>query len=335
MRYGQNPLKMQNKPVKPPAPVTVGVLNCIPEQTGYFQGVFDSLKLCLASIREYADRPFDLLVVDNGSCPEVQAYLIAQLNAGRIDYLVLNQRNLGKFNAVMQLLHAAPGDQIFYTDGDIYFKPGWMQAHIEIADTFPDVAMVGGVPLRNHAENFTSTTLRWVEENQDQLAVEQGDLIPAEWSREFSQSIGWPPDKFMERWGGLQDCRITYRGVTAFVGASHMQYLTSRKAMEQVPHRRSEKALTSEDDEYIDRRLCDSGMLRLSTAQPYVYHLGNSLTSAPWLVDEYRRLVQEEPSDIERTVPQRDRHWFWGRGPVRTVLRTIHEWTFDKYYRYV
>jgi glycosyltransferase involved in cell wall biosynthesis len=328
MRIGENPLKSTQKQIEPPAEMTVGVLNCIPDQSGYFRGQFDSLKLCLASLRASADHPFDLLVVDNGSCREVRDYLLAELDAGRISYLILNPRNVGKANAMFQILRAAPGEYVFYTDGDIYFRPGWMQAHLDVLAAFPEAGLVGGIPLRNNADFHTASTRRWVEEHPADLQLERGDLIPEAWTREFLRSVG--DEAYIENWIHNEDWRVTRAGVAAYIGASHMQFLIPRAAIENIRHRRFGFALHTEDDQYFDSAIESGGFLRLSIAWPAVYHIGNRLTE-PWLVEEYRRLVQEVPSPLP--TPAARRHWFWGRGRMRRVLKAVHEWAFKKYYQ--
>lgn len=329
MRRGQNPSKELKLPAHTPAPITVGVLNYIPEEAGYFTGVFDALRLCLASIREHADCAFDLMVVDNRSCVEVRRYLQQELAANRIQYLLLNSFNIGKANALLQILHAAPGDYVFYSDGDIYFKPGWMQAHLEIAETYPNVGLIGGIPLRNMADSFTANTLRWVDQVRSQLDMcETGHLIPEEWVRDFLRSVG--SEAFFENWQHLQETRVVFHGVTAFVGASHMQFLISRETINCLPRRRFEMALQASEDQIFDRVIEETGRLRLSTAQPYVYHIGNTL-SEDWLLDEFNRLVKVSPTTTSERIGNRS-HWFWGRYRIKRLLRAIYQWSFDKYH---
>jgi glycosyltransferase involved in cell wall biosynthesis len=327
-RRGTNPQKIRESATEPPAEITVAVLTYIPEQAGYFANVLEALKLCLASLRAHADRPFDLLVLDNGSCKEVRSFLYEELARGRIQYLIANTRNVGKMNAVFQMLAAAPGEVVFYTDGDIYYRPGWMAAHLEVLNTFPNVGLVGGTPLRNLAEYCTEGTLRWIESHAADLDYQKGDLIPAEWTREFLHSVG--SDKTFEQWIHTQDCRVTYQGVTAYAGASHMQYAMRREVAQSIPRYRSDKAISNENDLHIDTFLERSGYLRLSTDRPYVYHIGNAI-SEDWLREEYRRLV--EKSYTSSTDAPRRRHWFWGRSKVRRVLMAIYEWAFDLHYR--
>jgi glycosyltransferase involved in cell wall biosynthesis len=252
-----------------------------------------------------------------------------ELAQGRIDYLILNKRNVGKLNAVFQMLSAAPGDFIFYTDGDIYYKPGWMQAHFDILKAYPNAGLVGGIPLRNQANYCTDHTLDWAVEQADHLTCQKGDLIPEEWTREFLRSVD--QEEFIENWIHLTDCRVTYHGITAYAGASHMQYLISRAAVESLPRFRSDKALSVENDLYIDNFLENAGYLRLSTDRPYVYHIGNAISEA-WLAEESRRLVQEGSGNSEIPHSPKKRHRFWGRWRVRRALKSIYEWSFKIYY---
>lgn len=333
MRYGQNPLKADGKTIEPPAEITIGVLNYIPDRVGYFRDQLDSLKLCLASIRQHADQPFDLLVVDNGSCDEVRSFLQDELSSGQIDYLVLNGRNIGKRNGLLQVLQSAPGNLVFYTDGDIYFKPGWMGAHLDILRAFPRAGLIGGVPLRSLAEFCTAGTLRWVEENRDWLSVEKGDLIPEEWTRKFLKSIGLVRqiEKFVSEWQCLEDCRITCNGVICYVGASHMQFLTTREAIGKLPQPHFEEAM-GKIDEILGQIIDREGLLRLSTDRPYVYHIGNRI-AGDWLMEEFERLLQESSANLTKPSLNRRMHWIWGRWSVRRILRWVYEWAFDIYHQ--
>jgi hypothetical protein len=191
------------------------------------------------------------------------------------------------------------------------------------------VGLVGGTPLRNLANYCTDHTVEWIKSHSEELEYQQGDLIPMEWTREFLRSVG--AEKDMEHWIHLQDCRVTYKGITAYAGASHMQYVMTRQTAERIPRYRSDKAISAENDLHIDTFLERSEYLRLSTDRPYVYHIGNSI-SEDWLREEYRRLVQESSAFPENAAPRR-RHWFWGRSKVRRTLMAVYEWVFDLWYR--
>ena len=120
MRIGQNPAKFV-KTVAQPERITVAVLNYIPLLSGYYADLLNVLKAHLTSVRENAGLPFDLMLFDNGSCEEVQQYLLDEFNAGNLEYLLLSQKNLGKGGAWNMLFGGAPGEIIAYTDNDVLF----------------------------------------------------------------------------------------------------------------------------------------------------------------------------------------------------------------------
>ena len=156
MRIGQNPAKFV-KEVAKPARITVAVLNYIPFLSGFYADMLKVLQACLDSIVQTADLPYDLLVFDNASCPEVRQYLADQYEAGRIQYLVLSDKNLGKGGAWNMILAGAPGEIITYTDNDCLFSPGWLSRSVELLETFPNVGMVTARPFRTRPEVYSAT----------------------------------------------------------------------------------------------------------------------------------------------------------------------------------
>ena len=69
-RKGQNPAKKIEKVAKPER-VTVALITYIPFLHGYYQHSLDVLEVCLDSILANTTFPYDVLVFDNASCPEV------------------------------------------------------------------------------------------------------------------------------------------------------------------------------------------------------------------------------------------------------------------------
>ncbi len=133
MRVGQNPAKFV-KEVAKPARITVAVLNYIPFLSGFYAEMLDVLKASLGNIWTNTDPPYDLMVFDNGSCEEVRQYLSDSYEQGRIQYLLLSSRNLGKGGAWNQIFGGAPGEIIAYADNDCYFYPGWLSQSMQILE---------------------------------------------------------------------------------------------------------------------------------------------------------------------------------------------------------
>ena len=328
MRAGKNPYKI-NKEIAPPTKVTIGILNSIPHLSGYYREVWDVFQLCLASIRANTTGvEYELLVVDNGSCPEVRAYLQKELGNGAIDYLILNKRNIGRPNGVRQVLRSATGDIVVYADGDIYFKLGWLQAQIQVLETYPNAGVVGALPVRHLRNYYTEATDRWVTENADQIIKEDGDLIPESWILDYANSLGYDnTEDTLNEWRQMTDTRITYKELPAYVGSSHMQFMMPRQMIQQLPHQRFTQA-TGLNREIMDAIVDELGFLRLSTAEPFVHHMGNVLQEE-WLIEQAQKLLA---TTSKQTKPTKKKHWFWGRWRVRQVIKKIHNWTFKEIY---
>ena len=150
-RIGINPARGKVTDYRPER-VTVAMVTYIPNLAGYFEGRLEVLRLALASLMAHTTSvPHDLMIFDNGSCPEVVGYLRQLQEQGLVDYLILSERNIGKIDALRILFNAAPGEVIAYSDDDIFFYPGWLEAQLEILDGFPQAGMVSGAPVRNAA----------------------------------------------------------------------------------------------------------------------------------------------------------------------------------------
>lgn len=272
MRIGQNPSK-SSKSVARPERITVAVLNYIPFLSGFYAEVLDVLKVCLNSIRETADLPFDLLVFDNASCEEALQYLVDEKQAGRIQHLILSGKNLGKGGAWNAMLSGAPGEIIAYADNDVLFYPGWLSKSIQILETFPNVGMVTSRPFRTDAELY-SNTIAWAEHDSE-VQVERGTFIPWEAFLEFDLSLGKPEAEIHSRYETTQDVRLNYRGVTALAGASHWQFVAYKKVLAQFLPFDMDRPMGQVKQ--LDRRMNETGLLRLMTAEPLAMNISNSL----------------------------------------------------------
>jgi glycosyltransferase involved in cell wall biosynthesis len=133
-----------------PARVTVAVLTYNPNKVGYFQDRLDVSLACLESIFTNTSIPYDLMVYDNGSNAETVKALGALRDAGKIDFLILSSQNIGKIGALQVMLKAAPGEIIAYCDDDVFFLPGWLERHLEVIDTYPNVGAVTGMYIKPH-----------------------------------------------------------------------------------------------------------------------------------------------------------------------------------------
>jgi glycosyltransferase involved in cell wall biosynthesis len=206
MRLGQNPAKFVQG-VTRPAPVTVAVLTYVPVLKGFHAQALDVIKACLDSLWSGTGPAHDLLVFDNGSGPETVEYLLEAQQAGRIQYLILSEKNLGKGGAWNQIFAAAPGQVIAYTDCDARFSPGWLEASLHLLEAFPKVGMVTSRPFRSPPE-FYRATLAWAEA-EPEVNIERGRLIPWEDFRAFDLSLGQTEDAVRQRYERTEDVRLS------------------------------------------------------------------------------------------------------------------------------
>src|SRR5512140_2080781 len=230
MRKGQNPAKFV-KDVARPERITVALLYYIPFLSGFYAETLDVVKACLQSMRKDAGLPFDLMVFDNGSCAEARDFLVSEKDAGRIQYLILSEKNVGKGGAWNVMLPGAPGEIIAYTDSDVLFSPGWLKRSVEILETYPDVGMVTARPFRTPPELYSST-LEWGRLTNS-LRPEDAQRIPWETFLEFNLSLGQTEEENRKIYAETRDWVLNYKGVTALAGASHWQFTAHKATLQQ------------------------------------------------------------------------------------------------------
>lgn len=355
-RVGINPARgkvIQERP----AEVTVTMVTCIPDQAGYFEHRLDVLKLALASLRAHTPLPHDLMIFDNGSCAEVVGYLRSMQEAGQLDYLILSRRNIGKIDALRVLFQAAPGEIIAYSDDDILFYPGWLEASLEVLRLFPRVGMISGVPVRDAARHASQSLEKLIEEGAPGLAISRQRRIPDEWEMDWALSTGRDPQAHlqntadqldlvlrMEKSDVGDDLRRHYgdkgqgsndvsRYVEAIGSANHFQFLTPRSViLHALPANWTGKLMGSMIE--LDQAVDDLGYLRLSTTERYTRHLGNALS--PEVVREARvfgLLGQDSGILAVKTSPKaRKRHWLLRLPASRRILSAIYRRLFDILY---
>jgi hypothetical protein len=314
MRVGQNPAK-NIETVAHPQRITVAVLTYIPFLGGFYAEMPRVLKTSLASLRQTADLPFDLMVFDNGSCAEVREYLQSEQAAGRIQYLVLSEKNLGKGGAWNVIFGGAPGEIIAYADSDVLFHPGWLSRSVQILETFPSTGMVAARPFRTDPALFSSTRL-WASKDLEAV-IETGSFVPWEVFREFDVSLGQSEEQVRSRYESTEDVRITFRGLQVYAGASHWQFVARKQTLGQfLPF---DMSRPMGQVKQLDQRINEAGLLRLMLTDPMVRHMGNTL-----------RGLDGTPPSLATVKPPRRR--IVDLPPVRRFLMRLHHRIFKLYF---
>jgi len=272
VRVGQNPAKSIDS-VPQPQQVTVALVSYIPFLGGYYAQSLEVLKTCLGSLWEATRTPFDLLVFDNASCTEARGYLQDAHSQGRIQYLVLSDKNVGKGGAWNFIFQAAPGEIIAYADSDILFRHGWLERSLEILAAFPQAGMVTARPMRT-PEAFYTSTLEWARQQTD-VQLEQGNFLPWETYLEHVLSLGTSEEQAREWFASRQDIRLTRQGVSAHVSAAHFQFTAPKSILAQFVPFDMNRPMGQVRS--LDEQMNASGYLRLTTCDPLVKHLGNRI----------------------------------------------------------
>ncbi|GAB4578837.1 MAG: hypothetical protein Fur0022_15740 [Anaerolineales bacterium] len=352
MRIGQNPAKFVES-VPQPARVTVAIISYIPFLRGYYAQSLDVFKACLNSLWAHTDLPYDLLIFDNASCAEVRAWLTEQHEAGKIQYLILSDKNLGKAAAWNFVFAAAPGEIIAYADADIYFEKGWLSALVKVLDAFPNAGMVTGIPMWS-PEQFSTATVAWAEQTEG-VTLERGKLLTWEDYWKHARSLGQEEAEAQENFGKQEDVRITIQRFSDsasqrveriasqrvhrstdqrinqspitklqfFIGAGHFQFVARKAILQQVLPIPADKPMGQV--RRLDVAINERGYLRLSTPEWWVRHIGNVMPD--WVGE----------SAQATTTPRRPVKWgagrSWIRGPVRQFVQWVYHKAFDLLYK--
>jgi glycosyltransferase involved in cell wall biosynthesis len=314
MRKGQNPAKFV-KDVARPERITVALLNYIPFLSGFYAETLDVLKVSLESMRKDAGMPFDLMIFDNGSCAEVRDFLIQEKEEGRVQYLILSEKNMGKGGAWNVMLAGAPGEIIAYTDADVLFSPNWLSRSVELLETFPNVGMVTARPYRTSPELYSST-LEWAKKN---ATLDEGQFIPWETFLEFNLSLGQTEEENVKVYAETSDWRIQYKGVTALAGASHWQFTAYKSTLQQFLPFDMDKPMGQVRQ--LDKRMNDAGLLRLMVSDPLAMNMSNTLG---YLRGELKKEKGKKKEGLGKRLLELP--------PIKKMLLAVYNKIFSWYY---
>jgi glycosyltransferase involved in cell wall biosynthesis len=326
MRVGWNPLKRMERQ-DAPRRVIVATMTHVPFLAGFYAQALDVLQLMFASLRDNTPEEHGLFVFDNGSCDAAREFLLERQRQGEIDFLLLSRENLGYLRAMNIIFPAAPGEFIAYTDSDVYFYPGWLEACLRVIETFPNVGLVTGTPVRSSAADATRSALAWAARDAE-VQLDSGQLVPKEWVAGYCEGTGRDLERYLAEWQGLPDHRLTYHGVSAYTGASSFHFVARKSTiLEGLPMRVGR--LMEGPREMMDR-LDDAGYSNLAVDGCFVHHLGNTLPP------KWREVAQRHGLQPESQPLSSDHSWSSRLGRVslvRRVLIRLYDGLFHVLYR--
>jgi hypothetical protein len=273
-RIGINPNRGQQSKYQP-SRITLAMLTYLPNQAGYFAERMAVTRLSLESLITNTPEPFDLLVFDNASCPELVTYLCHLRNQGRINYLVLSSNNLGKIGALQAIFRAAPGEIVAYSDDDVLFLPGWLDAHLKILETYPRVGLVTGFYIRSHLRYATQSIDTFTK--QAGVQTTRGLLIPHGVEQHYIDNMGRTWETYQQEVNGLEDIQLSYQGISALASAGHHQFVTHRQLILDVLPAWNGNLMGKMIE--LENAVDQQGYLRLSTPTPVTRLLGNVISA--------------------------------------------------------
>jgi glycosyltransferase involved in cell wall biosynthesis len=310
MRVGENPAKTIQKIPKPKR-ITIAVLSYVPFLSGYYSETLDVLKECLNGIWKNSDLPYDLMVFDNGSCQEARDYLLDAQSHGKIQYLVLSEKNIGKGGAWNLIFQGAPGEIIAYCDSDALLFPGWLSACVQILETYPRVGMVTARPMRTNADLY-SATIQWAKKTSG-VKIEKGQLMTFAEFKDFADTMGYSASKVKNLYESTQDYRMSYKGLTAFAGANHFQFVSWKKILNQFTPFQMDKPLGQVQQ--LDQKINRAGYLRLMIEKPLVQNMSNRVPR------DHATIKGESRKKPFKDIPL-----------IRKVLLRLHDKIFKLYF---
>jgi glycosyltransferase involved in cell wall biosynthesis len=312
-----------------PARTTVAVLVYAPHQAGYFQNRLDVTRMTIESILANTHEPFDLLVFDNGSCPEMVDYLQSLYARGAIDYLLLSKENIGKLNALKIIFNIAPGEIVAYTDDDVFHLPGWLGDHLKIIDTYPRVGAVTGFYIRQRVAMSSDSTVAFAQDAD--IVTQRGLLMPRKWEQEYIENSGRTWETYAAEVDGIEDIIVAYDGLEAWVSAHHFQMVCPKGVVQEIlaemlPGGWTDRIMGRMVE--MDDRMDAKGYLRLCTRQQTVRLMGNAIS------EEVAALAAQSGLSVSATVTKgKPNGWGhrlaevgWIRYLLQGIVNRIYRW---------
>lgn len=327
-RIGMNPSRGKTLDYRP-ARTTVAVLTYAPYKAGYFEHRLAVTRLTIESILHNTHEPFDLLVFDNGSCEEMVKFLQSLYQQGSIDYLFLSKRNIGKLNALRFIFDTAPGEIVAYADDDLLYYPGWLKAHLEIIDHFPNVGAVTGFYIRQRVAMSSESTLAFAE--RPDIETQRGLLMPRAWEEEYLINTGRTWERYEKEVAGIEDVIVKYKGYEAWVSAHHFQMVSPKKIIQEIlsemlPNGWSDQLMGRMVE--MDDRMDEKGYLRFCTREQTIRLLGNIISPEVAVIAGKMGLSaqaeagkQEPPGLLQRLM-----QWKWVRYPMQKIVNILYKW---------
>lgn len=259
----------------------------IPHFNNYYKESFDVFKLSIQSLIKTSHLQTYISIISNGSCKEVNDYIISLHNEHKIQDFTIT-KGIGKVNAILKGLSGINLPLVTITDADVLFLNGWQQATYEVFNQFPKAGVVSPVPNPTLGFYKSSNIFRdnFFSRNINYTKIKNVDAV-----LRFAQSI----DRFELFKKKYSDKYLTIcnKNFKAVIGAGHFVATYKAQLFDHKITRYTDFVLGGKsEDILLDKKAIQNGLWRLSTEDNYAYHLGNTLPK--WAIETYNSLLEEE-----------------------------------------
>jgi GT2 family glycosyltransferase/tetratricopeptide (TPR) repeat protein len=225
-------------------------------------------RLCVNSIHQFTDEPYELIFVDNGSTDGTPDYLASVPGAK----LIRNASNRGVPAGVKQGIQASSGRQVLMLNNDTIVTTGWLHRMLNALHADPRIGLVG--PCSNNVSG------------DQQIAVNYDDLAQI--------------DGFAWDWGKAHD-RVT-QDTDRLVGFC---MLASRELIDRIGVLDESFELGCYEDDDYSRRALRAGFRAVIARDAFVHHFGGVTFRASGvdfatLMSRNGRLYREKWRDEDR-----------------------------------
>jgi hypothetical protein len=284
MRIGFNPHKDQ-KILKSEFFHQIVIPVYIPNQEGYFKDSFEILKLCLISLFKTSHKKTYITIVNNGSCQLIVNYLNELYEENKIQELI-HVTNIGYVNAMLKGIAGQNFDFITTSDADVLFLEGWQQATYNVFQNFSKTGAVCPTPSSRSLRTYTAN-IYWdffFSKSMKFKTVKNPEAL-----KKFGVSVG--NNNFYNKIQLKKYLTISSNGQTAVIGAGHFVVTYRADIFNSFDKRFTEYVLGGGSDDLFDIPVIKKGFWRLSTAENYAYHMGNTLED--WMKKEKKEKINQ------------------------------------------
>lgn len=287
MRIGTNPLRNRaTLPAYKRHRIIVPVH--IPSSEGYYKHALEIFRISLASLLATIDpEHVAITVIDNASIAEVDSLLSETLAAGRIDRHIRLAINRGKPDPVIGEIRASYERFVTIADCDVLFLHGWLAEVESMYCAWPAAGAIAPyLQPRLYAYENASTWLYALMHGQLRL----GKFASDEDMDQYARSIG--QDSLYTSVDRRRQFALRRKGHTALLGCGHFVVTLRTSAFADFNYAPRLMG-TGGGERDLDQQVDRCGMLRLSTMQVHVIHMGN--TPEGWMTERLES-VQRQPA---------------------------------------